>query len=396
MAIVIVGASVAGIRTVQALRKLGSEADITVIGEEPHHPYDKPPLSKEMLLRSGAPGAVPLLTVDELAALDVDLRLRARAVALDPDQRVVRTADGGAVHYDELVIATGATPRTLPFETPNGVHTIRTADDATALRDAMGSCPRVTVVGAGFVGAEFASAAHDLGCAVTIVEKQRVPMAHILGPEVGAVLADLHRANGVDLHTNVTLRRLDANADGSVTGAVLDDGRVLPADLVVVGIGVCAATDWLIGSGLPIEDGVDCDDRLRVVGHHHIHAAGDVARWPHPLYDNARLRIEHWTNANEHAAVVAADILGLPPPATQLPYVWSDQYGHRIQIVGRPGIGSLARRHGDAHTGLTALYADSNGVAVGAVVVDDPRSFMRIRRAISKGSTVEGIDVPAA
>jgi NADPH-dependent 2,4-dienoyl-CoA reductase/sulfur reductase-like enzyme len=162
---------------------------------------------------------------------------------------------------------------------------------------------------------------------------------------------------------------------------------VLPADLVVVGIGARPATDWLAGSGLPVTDGVDCDTRLRVVGFPEIHAAGDVARWPHPLYD-VPMRIEHWTNANEHAAVVAADLTGGPAPRAQLPYVWSDQYGHRIQIVGRPGLGRLARRARDAHDHLIALYADDNGVVVGAVVVDDPRAFMKIRKAILARSLV--------
>lgn len=395
----IVGASVAGIRTAQAIRRSGSSAAITLIGEELHHPYDKPPLSKQMIGTDETYGAVPLLTVEELAALDVDLRLGVRAVALDPGRRIVTTTTtdgggGGSVSYTELVIATGVTPRTLPFAVPRGVHTIRTADDAMALREALRGGPRVVVVGAGFIGAEFASAAGDFGCAVAVVEMQKVPMSHILGSEIGDALADLHRASGVDLHTGVSVHHLESDDSGAVTGVGLDDGRVLPADLVVVGIGARAATDWLAGSGLPVEDGVDCDERLRVVGHPHIHAAGDVARWPHPLY-GVPLRIEHWTNANEHAAIVAADLLGKPVPAAQLPYVWSDQYGHRIQIAGRPGLGTLARRQGDVHTGLVALYADAEGVAVGAVVVDDPRGFMKIRKSIVKRSPVDDIDVPA-
>jgi 3-phenylpropionate/trans-cinnamate dioxygenase ferredoxin reductase subunit len=394
VSIVIVGASVAGIRTAQALRMNGFVGSITLLGDELHHPYDKPPLSKQMIGTDESYAAVPLLTVDELAALDVDLRLGVRATALDPHARVVTTADGGEVPYTQLVIATGVTPRALPFPSVGGVHTVRTADDAIALRESLAGTPRVVVIGAGFIGAEFASAARDFGCPVAIVEMQAVPMAHILGPEIGDALADLHRSAGVDVHTGVGVDHFDSDASGLVTGVVLTDGRVLPADLVVVGIGARPATDWLAGSGLPIDDGVECDERLRVIGFPDIHAAGDVARWPHALY-GVPLRIEHWTNANEHAATVAADLLDKPAPSPQLPYVWSDQYGHRIQIAGRPGLGSLAVRQGDAHDRLVALYADSDSTAVGAVVMDDPRAFMKIRKAIVKRQLVAEVALPA-
>jgi NADPH-dependent 2,4-dienoyl-CoA reductase/sulfur reductase-like enzyme len=393
VSIVIVGASVAGIRTAQALRMNGYADAITIIGDELHHPYDKPPLSKQMIGTEAEYAAVPLLTVDELAALDVDLRLGVRATALDPQERMITTADGGTVRYTQLVIATGVTPRTLPFPTYRGVHTVRTADDATALRESLITAPRVVVIGAGFIGAEFASAARDFGCPVAIVEMQEVPMAHILGAEIGDALAELHRAAGVEVHTGVLVDHLESDAAGAVTGVALADGRLLPAELVVVGIGARPATDWLSGSGLPIDDGVECDERLRVIGFPDIHAAGDVARWPHAFY-GVPLRIEHWTNANEHAAIVAADLLGKPAPAAQLPYVWSDQYGHRIQIAGRPGLGALAVRQGNAHDHLVAIYGDADGTAVGAVVVDDPRAFMKIRKSIVKRQPVAQIELP--
>jgi NADPH-dependent 2,4-dienoyl-CoA reductase/sulfur reductase-like enzyme len=385
---------VAGIRTAQALRMNGFAGPITLLGDELHHPYDKPPLSKQMIGTGDTYAAVPLLTVDELEALDVDLRLGVRATALDPQERVVTTADGATVAYTQLIIATGVTPRTLPFPPLRGVHTVRLADDAIALRESLAAAPRVVVIGAGFIGAEFASAARDFGAPVSIVEMQPVPMAHILGPEIGNALADLHRAAGVEVYTGVGVDHLESDDSGAVTAVVLADGQVLPADLVVVGIGARPATDWLAGSGLPIDDGVECDERLRVIGFPDIHAAGDVARWPHAFY-GVPLRIEHWTNANEHAAAVAADLLGRPAPAAQLPYVWSDQYGHRIQIAGRPGLGALAVRQGDAHDMLVAIYADADGIAVGAVVIDDPRAFMKIRKAITKRQPVTEIELPA-
>lgn len=389
-----VGASVAGVRTVQSLRQAGFAGPITVLGEEPHHPYDKPPLSKGMLTDgAGAPPA--LLTPEELAALDVTLRLGVRATRLDPVARVVETDDGQRVGYTTLVIATGVRPRTLPGTAGvAGVNTLRTADDVVELRRRLAGRPEVVVVGAGFIGAEFASAARSCGCAVTVVEAQDVPMSHLLGPQVGGLLAELHAEHGVRLVAGARFDHLEHDEAG-VHAVVLADGRVLPAGLVVVGIGAAPATDWLAGSGLPVEDGVACDDRLQVLGFPGIYAAGDVARWPHAAYGTP-LRIEHWTNAHEHAALVAASITGAPPPRPQVPYVWSDQYGHRVQIVGRPAEGSLAHCTGTATDRLTAVYADAAGRAVGALVVDDPRGLMRLRRAVSAQTPVADLDLAPA
>lgn len=400
MSILIVGASVAGIRTAQALRMQGSTDRITLLGEELHHPYDKPPLSKEMLAREQGPaevdpasGPVALLTEDELAALDVDLQLGVRATRLDPAARVVETEQSGTFGYDQLVIATGVVPRALPGPVPAGVHTIRTADDALALRTALARTPDVVVIGAGFIGAEFASAARAYGCSVTLVEQQPIPMAHILGPEVGGRLAGLHRANGVALRTGVTVSHFEGHQ--RVSGVVLGTGEVLPAGLVVVGIGARPATNWLASSGLPITDGIDCDQNLRVIGFPDVHAAGDVARWPHPHYGFA-LRVEHWTNANEHGALVAADLLGRPAPPSPVPYVWSDQYGHRIQIAGLANLGRLSRLTGPAADHLVALYANDAGTVVAAVVIDDPRTFMKLRKAITRRVQADDVEVPDA
>lgn len=392
MTVLVVGASVAGIRTAQALRQSGFDGGITVVGEEPHHPYDKPPLSKEMLAEDAPDVPVPLISAEELAALDIDLRLGVRATRLDPGARVVETADEQLLAYTTLVIATGVRPRTLPGTAGvPGVHTIRTADDAFALRRQLAARPPVAVIGAGFIGAEFASAARARGCSVTVIEAQDVPMAHLLGPHVGARLAELHREHGVRLVTGSRVDHVDHDGDG-VRGVALADGRVVPAGLVVVGIGARPATDWLADSGLPVRDGVECDEGLRVVGFPDIYAAGDVARWPHARYGSP-MRIEHWTNANEHGALVAAGITGAPAPRPQVPYVWSDQYGHRIQIVGRPSTGTLAHCAGSASDRLTAVYADEAGRVVGAVVVDDPRTLLKLRRAVAAGAALADLDL---
>lgn len=395
MTVLIVGASVAGVRTAQALRMKGFSGLITLVGEEPHLPYDKPPLSKEMILPEGDPAPVPLVEQEQLAALSLDLRLGVRVVELDVSERSVRTDQGELLGFEHLVIATGATPRRLPgVGVLEGVHTLRTLEDAQALRDGMTSARNVVVIGAGFIGAEFAAAAAKHGTEVTLVEAQEVPLDHLLGREVGSRLAEVHSAAGNELLCGVGVAHIEGN--GRVESVVLNDGRRLPADLVVVGIGAAPATEWLESSGLPLADGVECGEDLQVVGTEGIYAAGDVARWPHPLYGQD-IRVEHWTNANDHAGIIAASITGASLPKAQVPYVWSDQYGHRIQIVGRPSSGSLTHVSGTLSGGdLVATYAGVEGELVGAVVVDDPRLLMKCRKVITAGSSWESLGLSPA
>ena len=394
MTVLIIGASVAGARTAQALRKRGFQERITLLGEERHQPYDKPALSKEVLAAGSADEPPVLLTKQQADDLGIDLMLGVRAESLDLVGRYAETDRGERLTFERLVIATGVTPRTLPGTRElAGVHTLRTVDDAVALRAELDHGPRVVVIGAGFIGAEFAAAARARGLDVCVVEAQPTPMAHLFGERVGRMLASLHAANGVTVEAGVGFSCFEYDGQGHVTGVVLADGRTLPSDLVVVGIGARPATDWLESSGLDLGDGVSCDANLRVtgVGTPGIYAAGDIARRYHPLYGRP-LRIEHWTNAGEHGEIVAADILGQQAPRDQVPYVWSDQYGRRIQIAGRPGEGTLSALRGGVEDGaLTAVYADEAGRAVGAVVVDDPRTFMSCRKAISSGAGVAGL-----
>lgn len=385
----IVGSSVAGVSTARHLRAAGFDEPITMIGEERHKPYDKPPLTKAMLAADGDGSPTSLVSDEDLARFSIDLRLGTRATALDPVRRLVTLDAGPEIGYEHLVIATGVTPRRLPgMDGLAGVHTIRTADDAFDLRSELVRAPSVVVIGAGFIGAEFAAAAHLHGCQVSVVEAQNTPMANIVGDEVGSLLSNLHAAHGVHLITGAAVSRFEGQ--DRVTAVVLEDGRTIPADLVVVGIGATPATDWLATSGLPIANGVECDDQLRVIGFPGIYAAGDVACRPHPHYDGS-VRIEHWTSATEHGEVVAASVMQQPirPPA--IPYVWSDQYGHRIQIIGRPSAGTLATLSGDACNRLAAFYGDASGVLVGAVVVDDPRLMLRSRKAIASRAPVNDL-----
>lgn len=393
--VVVVGGSTGAVRSVQALRRAGFDGQLVLVSDEPHLPYDRPPLSKEMLAAHAGDEPIPLLTRSEVAALDLTLRLGFRAVALDPGGQALTVERAGAteqIEYDALVIATGVDARRLPgTEQIAGVHVIRTLEDAHAVQAGMGAGRRAVVVGAGFIGAEFASAASARSMSVAVVEAQPAPLAHVLGAEVGVEIASVHAAHGAELHVGRTVSEV-LTESGRAVGVRLDDGTELPADMVVVGIGAVPATDWLHGSGLPVDDGIECDEDLQVRGFPGVYAVGDVARWPHPAYEQP-IRVEHWTNAGDHAQVVAAHLTGRPRPAAPLPYVWSDQYGHRIQIIGRPAEGSASAFHGSMATGdLVALYAAPDGRLVGAVVVDDPRLLMKLRKAMTAGSTVTEVE----
>ncbi|WP_028654442.1 NAD(P)/FAD-dependent oxidoreductase [Nocardioides sp. J54] len=387
--IVVVGGSTGAVRSVQALRRAGYDGELVLVSDEAHLPYDRPPLSKDLLAPESDGSPVPLLTAEDVERLDLDVRLGTRAVGLEPANRTLHVVDDegpSAIVYDGLVVATGVQPRRLPgTDHIDGVHVIRTLEDARAVRDRLGEGRRAVVVGAGFIGAEFASVARARGVEVTLVEAQEVPLAHVLGREVAAEVASVHEAQGARLMAGRSVAEVVTD-QGQVRAVRLDDGTELPADLVVVGIGATPATDWLVGSGLPVDDGVECDVDLQVVGHPGIYAVGDVARWPHPAYGRP-LRIEHWTNAGDQAEVVAAHVVGRDRPNVPLPYVWSDQYGHRIQIVGRPADGVAVAVHGSVAGGdLAALYAGPDGRLVGAVVVDDPRLLMRLRKAATAGT----------
>ena len=332
--VVIVGASVAGVRTAEALRRRGFDARVTLIGAEPHLPYDRPPLSKAFLTGHAATDDLALLAGEQLDRLDLDLRLGQRATAVDVPARQVLLASGEPVPFGALVIATGSRPRRLQvLEGWPGVHVLRTLDDAIAIRAALAAGTRVAVVGGGFIGAEVAWSARALGLDVTVIDPVPALMARGLGPALGTVLATRHADHGVTLRLGRSVAR--AEGTGRVERLVLDDGSSLDADLVVVGIGVDPAVGWLASSGLPVDGGgLCCDACLRVCGTDSVYAAGDVARWPSARYA-APVRLEHWTNAGETALAVAAALTGTPAPFDPLPYVWSDQLGARLQVFGQ-------------------------------------------------------------
>ena len=386
--VVIVGTSLAGLRAAETFRREGFDGRIVAVGAEPHLPYDRPPLSKELLRGDWEPDQL-VLRKQGVDDLDLEWRLAARAVALHTDAREVELHDGERIAFDGLVIATGASPRRLADQ-PDlaGVFTLRTLDDALALRELLDARPRVVVIGAGFIGAEIAATCRTRGLEVTVLEALPQPMVRGLGPELGAVLAGIHREHGVDLRTGVTVEAIEDDGNGRVRGVRIGDGSVVPADVVVVGIGVVPDTAWLEGSGLTLDNGVVCDETcLAAPG---IVAAGDVARWPNRLFDGQLMRLEHWTNATEQGVHAARRLLGNVEPFAPVPFVWSDQYDRKIQTVGIVSAEPDVQVH-VAHGALderqfVALFG-RGGRLLGALGFNRPRFVMQYRRIISGRGT---------
>lgn len=363
----IVGASAAGLATAEALRRKGYTGPLTILGAEPHLPYDRPPLSKQVLSGTWEPTRARLRSAEALAALDATFVLGDPAVHLDVSERAVHTASGRVFKADDIVLATGLRPRTL-----SGRPTLRTLDDALALRSQLLSCSQAVVVGDGVLGAEIAATARQLGVPVTLAGPQQAPMALQLGPFVAGLLADLHTSNGVEL-------RLGAAVTGVEDGVRLETGEVLPADLVVVAFGSVPATEWLRDSGLQLDNGVVCDSRCRAADG--IYAVGDVARWHHETLGTS-LRLENRTNATEQGIAVAGNILGADEPYTPVPYFWTDQFDAKIHVHGFVGPdvsvaeGSVAERRFVAH-----YHRD--GELVGVLGWNMPKQARQHRQSIT-------------
>jgi len=382
----IVGASLAGIRAAEALRRREFDGRIVLIGDEPHHPYDRPPLSKQVLAGEWEVDRLALTKPEKFEDLDLDLRLGVRATSFDLASRTLSTDTGDDI-VDGLVIATGARCRTLPgTEEMSGVHVLRSLDDALALRADLDAGPdRVVVVGAGFIGAEVAATCRGRGHAVTMVEPLPTPLGRVLGDDIGGVMAEVHVEHGVDLRTGVGVDRLEADA-GRVARVVLTDGTVLESDLVVIGIGVLPNTEWLEGSGLTLDNGVVCDATMLAAPG--VTAAGDVARWPNQRFDEL-MRVEHWDNAIEQGVHAAERLLvddDDAVPFEPVPWFWSDQYDRKIQLAGRirPGddthlaTGSLEERR------FAQLFG-RDGRLVGVLGFNRPRHVMQYKTMIQDG-----------
>lgn len=365
--IAIIGASLAGLRSAQALRQQGFDGRLVVVGDEIHLPYDRPPLSKDFLL--GKVEAVPLADQEDLDALAADWRLGVQATGL-LSAREVALSDGTTVEADGFVIATGGVPRTIP-----NTHVLRTLDDAIKLRDAFGAAQHVGVIGAGFIGAEIASSARALGKDVTVVEALPTPLTRVLGAEMGTACGHLHGDHGSTLITGVNVDSVNVDA-GINTSINLADGRRIDADVVVAGIGTRPATDWLAGGPVKVDNGVVCDAG-GVTNLKNVVAVGDVANC-------AGHRAEHWTSATEQAQIATRNLLAGETVATHTNggYVWSDQYGVRIQFIGRATNDVRVEDGSIEDRKFVATYRDGDNPedVVGIVAMSNARLFTRLRR----------------
>ncbi len=378
----IVGASLAGLRAAESLRRSEFDGRISLIGAEPHLPYDRPPLSKQFLAGEWDHERISLSAPDKFDALELDLHLGTRATGLDVAERSVTLENGTTVSSDAVLIATGARARKLGVADRPGLHVLRTLDDAIGLEADLAAGPnRVVIVGAGFIGAEVAATARQRGLEVTMIDPAEAPMIRGLGVEIGLVCGEVHREHGVDLRLNVGVS--DILGSDRVTGVILDDGSTIECEVVVVGIGAIPNTEWLEGSGLELDNGVVCDQTcLAAPG---IAAAGDVARWPNQRFGEL-MRVEHWDNAIDQGTYAAKRLVAAetPEPFAPIPWFWSDQYDRKIQLAGRtkPGDemmivdGSIEERR------FAAIFGRDNKLT-GVFGMNRPRHVMQFRRLLA-------------
>ncbi len=398
--IAIVGASLAGVQAARALRRHGFDGRLSIIGDEPHLPYDRPPLSKNYLTDETVDEDKlrlrPVIDPSELAA---DWHLGAPAVSLrrpDVDAQgrlggsfTISIGDGTTIEADGVIIATGARARTIGGEDLDGVHVLRTLDDARSVRSAFEAAPtRVVVIGFGFIGAEVAASARERGIETTIVELAETPMARVLDAEAGLAIAELHRSHGVDVRLGVGVAGFESD-DGRLTGVRLDDATTVEADAAIVGVGVAVNTDWLGDSGLHVDDGIVVDETcLAAPG---VVVAGDVARWPNPRLGGRSTRIEQWDNAVEMGGYAATRLLawaaGEPvEPFQPVPWFWSDQYDRKIQLAGVPAERVEVVQGSFEEGRVVRLYLGDGDVVTGALCWNRPRQAIMARQLIANGA----------
>ncbi|MFD8912129.1 NAD(P)/FAD-dependent oxidoreductase [Streptomyces sp. NPDC059575] len=395
--IVIVGASLAGLHAAETLREEGFTGALTLIGDEPYEPYDRPPLSKSVLLGKASPQHTEL---PRRRDLDAEWRLGVPAAGLDLTGKRVLLADGEEVEYDRLLIATGVRARPWPKEEEaelDGVFVLRTRDDATALYDRLrAGARRVVVIGAGFAGSEVASACREMGLEVTVAERAGGPLVGALGGVIGAVAAELHQENGVDLRTHVTVTALEGDSVGRVRAVHLSDESVVEADVVVVSLGSLRNTEWLTGSGIGAGPrGIASDAGCRAFDFRGIvtddvFVAGDVARSPHPLFGYQFLSLEHWGNAVAQAETAAHNMICQPydrRPHMWMPAFWSSQFGVNIKSVGVPPMSDqlMITQGSTAERRFVGVYG-YKGRIVAAVSFDNARWLEYYQRQIEQGA----------
>jgi len=336
--VAIIGASIAGVRAAETLRSDGFDGRVVLIGDEPRLPYDRPPLSKQVLTGHLAPGDTTLHPAEFYDERAIDLFLGRRATALRPWASTVELDDGSSIRAERVLLATGGRPRRLTVDGAHlaGVHTLRTADDASAVAESLVAADSVVVVGAGFIGAEVAASARQVGCRVTCIEAAALPLRRVLGEEIAQRLADEHRQRGVDLRTGTEVAQI--LGEGRVQAVLTSDGARLPADLVVVGVGIDPSVELARAIGLACGNGIHVD-QWAATPNPAVYAAGDVANIPSATLGR-RVRHEQWQHAFDHGAVAARAMLGRRTPSADIPWFWSDQYDLTLQLAGYPELGS--------------------------------------------------------
>ncbi|MBA0045806.1 FAD-dependent oxidoreductase [Mycobacterium sp. NPDC050853] len=384
--VLIIGGGLGAARTAEQLRRAEYAGPITIVSSESHLPYDRPPLSKDVLRDADKTiDAVVLKPREFYDEKQIELRLGGKVVSLDPVARTVTLDDGSALEYGEVIIATGLVPRRIPaFPDLDGIHVLRTADDSFALRDDAANARQAVVVGAGFIGCEVASTLRANGVDVVLVEPQPAPLLAAIGQQLGDLVARLHRNEGVDVRVGVGV---DAVAgEGHVQSVTLSDGTLLDADLVVLGIGSRPATDWLEGSGVAVDNGVVCDAVGRTSASH-VWALGDVAAWADA--DGRPSRVEHWSNVAEQVRALVPALLGQDPAANAaaVPYFWSDQYDVKIQSLGHLGDSDIVHIISDDGRKFLA-YLERDGVLTGVVGCGMAGPVMKMRAKIAAGTPI--------
>jgi 3-phenylpropionate/trans-cinnamate dioxygenase ferredoxin reductase subunit len=381
---VLLGGGLASATAASTLRMAGFDGRVIIVGDETHVPYSRPPLSKEVLRGEKSREQTWLRPPTWYTSKDVELRLGIRATAVDPGAHLVELADGTRLAYDKLLVATGGVPRTLdiPGVDLPGVLFLRRLDDALALRGQLIPGAPVVVIGAGFIGAEVAASARTLGCEVTMFEIAEIPLGRALGPEIGQIYADVHREHGVELRTRVGVDRIEGH--GHVQRVVATDGRVHDASVVVIGVGLVPELDLAGSSGLAIGNGVIVDEYCRTSADD-VFAAGDIANHPN-LFLGRRIRIEHWQNAQHQGAAAARNMLGQQQPFREVPWVWSDQYEHNLQVVGLPDPTQRMVLRGDTETRNFSAFFIRDGRVTAALAINRPEDIRVARLMIHDGT----------
>lgn len=389
--IVIVGSGLCGASAAETLRREGFDGRVLMIGAEPELPYDRPPLSKDVLQGTADESSIRLRSADEWAALNVELLCGVEVTSIDTRTRSLRLSEGPDIAAQSVLLATGGDPRRLPVEGSDldGVLYLRSLGDALAIREFVRSRANIVVVGAGFIGAEVAASARLSGCSVTLLEAAATPLSRVLTPQLGAWYAEQHAKRGVEVRLNSTIESIEGGPD--VKGVRLRDGGWIDADCVVIGIGMEPRVDVAQASGIEVSNGIVVDEYLRT-SQDGVFAAGDACISPNPFLPRGA-RLESWANAREQGAAAAKSMLGLGSPYEHVPWVWSDQYDLRLQLAGHATAGDDAIMRGDLDTDAFTVLFHREGIVTAAVGVNTPRDVRAATKLIQSKRRIAVADL---